>query len=298
MAAHDVVLTVRKTADVHGAFDCAAVRELHGAGHVQSTGMVVYHLVDDVAEGYLELTDRLNDRIDALEDHVADDWASARLSSLSRRRSAPDCAVVGGPGPNIPAVAAAVDTQQPAAGHDARAVLRPRLRLHDHAADDGAVEAPNGRGLLRVVVMLGVIWWMYGGYAWMTNAVSDHTTARRLVLLAAMGAYFVLALSIPDAFGGTGSRSASRTSASSCSTARCSRARRSRAQSERCSRSRRTTSSRRWSSSWAALARRGRLSTCSGARPGSCRVAARRAFRRRGGFLVAPRTSSSATAWS
>ena len=52
--------------------------------------------------------------------------------------------------------------------------------------------------------MLGVIWWMYGGYAWMTNAVNANTVPRRLVLLAAMGAYFVLALSIPDAFAGTG----------------------------------------------------------------------------------------------
>ena len=65
-------------------------------------------------------------------------------------------------------------------------------------------EAPNARGLLRVVVMLGLIWWMYGGYAWMTNAVDTNTLARRLVLLAAMGAYFMLALAIPDAFGDTG----------------------------------------------------------------------------------------------
>ncbi len=65
-------------------------------------------------------------------------------------------------------------------------------------------DSPDGRGLLRVVVMLGLIWWMYGGYAWMTNAVDTGTTPRRLVLLAAMGAYFVLALSIPHAFGTTG----------------------------------------------------------------------------------------------
>jgi low temperature requirement protein LtrA len=64
--------------------------------------------------------------------------------------------------------------------------------------------APNGRGLLEVVVMLVVIWWMYGGYAWLTNAVSAHTAPRRLLLLAAMGAYFVLALSVPEAFNGTG----------------------------------------------------------------------------------------------
>jgi magnesium transporter len=86
VAAQDLVLTVRKTADVYGPFDCAAARELHTAGLVQSPGMVVYHLVDDVAEGYLELTDRLNDRIDALEDHV-DDWPSARVrDELSQLR--------------------------------------------------------------------------------------------------------------------------------------------------------------------------------------------------------------------
>jgi low temperature requirement protein LtrA len=64
--------------------------------------------------------------------------------------------------------------------------------------------APNGRGLLEVVLMLGVIWWMYGGYAWLTNAVSSHTVARRLLLLGGMAAYFVLALSIPSAFESTG----------------------------------------------------------------------------------------------
>ena len=31
---------------------------------------------------------------------------------------------------------------------------------------------PTLRGLLRVVLMLGVIYYMYGGYAWLTNAVA------------------------------------------------------------------------------------------------------------------------------
>ncbi len=60
------------------------------------------------------------------------------------------------------------------------------------------------RSLLQVVLMLGVIFWMYGGYAWMTNAVTADTTARRLLLLGGMAGYFVLALAIPDAFGGSG----------------------------------------------------------------------------------------------
>src|SRR6266540_1415117 len=56
--------------------------------------------------------------------------------------------------------------------------------------------APTLRALAQVVLMLGVIWWMYGGYAWMTNAVSAHTTNRRLLLLGGMGGYFVLALAV------------------------------------------------------------------------------------------------------
>jgi low temperature requirement protein LtrA len=65
-------------------------------------------------------------------------------------------------------------------------------------------DAPNARGLSRVVVMLVLIWWMYGGYAWLTNAVRPDTVQRRLVLLGAMAAYFVLALAIPTAFAGAG----------------------------------------------------------------------------------------------
>src|ERR671935_1452679 len=64
--------------------------------------------------------------------------------------------------------------------------------------------APTLRSVVQVVLMLGVIWWMYGGYAWMTNAVSAHTTNRRLLLLGGMGGYFVLALAVPHAFTSSG----------------------------------------------------------------------------------------------
>jgi len=59
---------------------------------------------------------------------------------------------------------------------------------------------PTWRGLLRVVLMLGVIFWMYGGYAWLTNAVAADRAARRLLLLGGMAGFLVLALSIPRAF--------------------------------------------------------------------------------------------------
>jgi low temperature requirement protein LtrA len=66
------------------------------------------------------------------------------------------------------------------------------------------VDEPNGKGVLRIVLMLGVIWWMYAGYAWLTNAVAADRATRRVLLLGGMGAFLILALSIPDAFGGAG----------------------------------------------------------------------------------------------
>jgi low temperature requirement protein LtrA len=66
------------------------------------------------------------------------------------------------------------------------------------------VHEPNARGLLQVVLMLGVIWWMYGGYAWLTNEVALDRIGRRMLLLSGMAGFLVVALSIPTAFGGSG----------------------------------------------------------------------------------------------
>jgi len=65
-------------------------------------------------------------------------------------------------------------------------------------------EHPDGGGLVRVVLMLAVIWWMYGGYAWLTNAVPARSLHRRLLLLGGMAGFFVVALAIPGAFDGNG----------------------------------------------------------------------------------------------
>jgi low temperature requirement protein LtrA len=56
----------------------------------------------------------------------------------------------------------------------------------------------------HVAVMLGLIFWMYDGYAWLTNAVAAEGWRRQWLLLAGMAGYLVLAISIPDAFTGTG----------------------------------------------------------------------------------------------
>jgi low temperature requirement protein LtrA len=60
------------------------------------------------------------------------------------------------------------------------------------------------RSLWRVVVMLGLIYWMYDGYAWMTNAVPARGARRQVLLLGGMAGYLVLAIAIPNAFRGTG----------------------------------------------------------------------------------------------
>jgi low temperature requirement protein LtrA len=59
-------------------------------------------------------------------------------------------------------------------------------------------------GLLRMLVMLGVIWWMYAGYAWLTNAVAPNSSLRRGLLLTGMAGFLAISLAIPDAFGATG----------------------------------------------------------------------------------------------
>jgi low temperature requirement protein LtrA len=63
---------------------------------------------------------------------------------------------------------------------------------------------PTARGLLQVALLLTVIWFMYGGYAWLTNAIAVDRLSRRLLLLGGMASYLVLALAIPRAFSGAG----------------------------------------------------------------------------------------------
>ena len=58
--------------------------------------------------------------------------------------------------------------------------------------------------VVQVLLMLGVIWWMYGGYAWLTNAVVPSNTMRRGLLVVGMAGFLTMALAIPHAFGATG----------------------------------------------------------------------------------------------
>ncbi|GGP97998.1 low temperature requirement protein LtrA [Actinomadura coerulea] len=66
------------------------------------------------------------------------------------------------------------------------------------------VKELNVLGLAQVVLMFGVLWWMYGGYAWLTNTLTPTTAGRRLLLLVGMGGFFMVALATPTAFKGGG----------------------------------------------------------------------------------------------
>ena len=76
---HGMLLTVRKTPPGEKPYDTSDVHATCDAdGEPAKPGMVLYHLIDDIAERYLDLIDSINDEIDELEDHV-EDWPAARV---------------------------------------------------------------------------------------------------------------------------------------------------------------------------------------------------------------------------
>jgi magnesium transporter len=68
VATTEVLLTVSKTPPGEQPFDPAPAKEACRAH--DEVGMYVYHLVDEVAEGFLDVVDAIDDEIDGLEDLV------------------------------------------------------------------------------------------------------------------------------------------------------------------------------------------------------------------------------------
>jgi low temperature requirement protein LtrA len=68
----------------------------------------------------------------------------------------------------------------------------------------------SAEAALQVTLVFVVLFWMYGGYAWLTNAVPPDRAPRRVLLILGMAAFFVCALSIPHVFGADGARALSR----------------------------------------------------------------------------------------
>ncbi len=60
---------------------------------------------------------------------------------------------------------------------------------------------PTWEGMLKGLLVLGVLWWSWVGYAWLTSVVDPEEGTVRLVMFAAMAAFLVCALCVPGAFG-------------------------------------------------------------------------------------------------
>jgi low temperature requirement protein LtrA len=60
---------------------------------------------------------------------------------------------------------------------------------------------PTWEGLLKGLLVLGMLWWSWCGYAWLTSVVDPEEGTVRLAMFAAMAAFLVCALCVPGAFG-------------------------------------------------------------------------------------------------
>src|SRR4026207_1418015 len=60
---------------------------------------------------------------------------------------------------------------------------------------------PNWQGMEHGLLILVTLWWAWAAYAWLTNSVDPGEGAVWGSLLVAIGAMFIAALAVPEAFG-------------------------------------------------------------------------------------------------
>src|SRR3954454_18668062 len=63
---------------------------------------------------------------------------------------------------------------------------------------------PTWHGLARGLLVLGMLWWCWVGYAWLTSVVDPEEDLVRIAIFAAMAALLVAALAVPHVFNETG----------------------------------------------------------------------------------------------
>jgi low temperature requirement protein LtrA len=63
------------------------------------------------------------------------------------------------------------------------------------------VDDPTWAGLAKGLVVLGVLWWAWAAYAWLTNTIDPEEGVVRLAMFGAMGAMLIASLAVPDVFG-------------------------------------------------------------------------------------------------
>jgi low temperature requirement protein LtrA len=63
---------------------------------------------------------------------------------------------------------------------------------------------PTWEGLVRGLLALGVLWWCWVGYAWLTSVVDPEEGAVRIAMFGSMAALLVAAIAVPNAFNDEG----------------------------------------------------------------------------------------------
>ena len=61
-------------------------------------------------------------------------------------------------------------------------------------------DVPSWEGLAQSMLILGVLWWSWVGYAWLTSVVDPEEGVVRFAIFAAMAGLLVVALCVPEAF--------------------------------------------------------------------------------------------------
>jgi low temperature requirement protein LtrA len=60
---------------------------------------------------------------------------------------------------------------------------------------------PTWSGLAQGLLVLGMLWWSWTGYAWLTSVLDPEEGAVRLVMFGAMAALLLVSICVPEAFG-------------------------------------------------------------------------------------------------
>jgi low temperature requirement protein LtrA len=61
-------------------------------------------------------------------------------------------------------------------------------------------EDPTWKGLARGMLILGMLWWAWAAYAWLTNEIDPDEGGARLAMFAATAGMLICALAVPGAF--------------------------------------------------------------------------------------------------
>ncbi|HYJ20911.1 MAG TPA: low temperature requirement protein A [Solirubrobacterales bacterium] len=63
---------------------------------------------------------------------------------------------------------------------------------------------PSWSGMAQGLLVLGILWWGWTAYAWLTSVIDPEEGAVRLVMFVAMAALLIVSLCVPEAFGDLG----------------------------------------------------------------------------------------------